>query len=516
MKKKVKIGLFVFIIIGVVLLNITYKNKNEVTKTKRKRQGNLAIMIKEDGASDYTKPSSKNIPKGNYVLNRDKSYCKNNGVIGDYDSTLGKISFSFIGTDSCYLYFDVITDTEKPVISNLVVNDTTITAILTDNESLSGYGFSTSNIVEPSSWISINGTSYNLSTTITTEGTYYLWVKDAAGNKAVSDVIDLETKGWKTILANNTVNSTTPNFSSVATTNEGLYKAEDDLGTSYYFRGAVNNNWVKFGKEGDKDIYWRIIRINGDGSIRMIYSGTTKPDSSTATVMTGTGTQITVDNTNTFAFNSSYNNPAYVGYMYNPSTQHGNSAPSTIKTAIDNWYAGTTLKDNDLVADQIFCNDRSVTTSSSGTPGEISGSMSTRPTYYYGAYIRLVTNKSPKLTCTTESDKFTLKTSSIGNKTLDYPVGLITADEVAMAGGIYGTNNTAYYLYTNQNYWVGSPSYFGSSGSTAFAGEFYVYSLGFFDYYFVANTFGARPVVSLSSKAKLSGSGTYNDVYTVN
>ena len=106
MNKKIKLCLFMFIFIGVIVLNITYKNKNEVTKTKWKRQCNLAIMIKEQGSSDYTKSTSKDIPKGNYILNRDKSYCKNNGVIGDYDNTLGKISFSFIGTDSCYLYFD--------------------------------------------------------------------------------------------------------------------------------------------------------------------------------------------------------------------------------------------------------------------------------------------------------------------------------------------------------------------------------------------------------------------------
>ena len=103
--KKLKI-LVLVLLIGTISLSLIYKNKNEVTKIKRKKQSNLAIMIKEDGAEDYTKSSSKDIPKGNYVLNRDKSYCKNNGVIGNYDSTLGKVSFSFIGTDSCYLYFD--------------------------------------------------------------------------------------------------------------------------------------------------------------------------------------------------------------------------------------------------------------------------------------------------------------------------------------------------------------------------------------------------------------------------
>ena len=314
-------------------------------------------------------------------------------------------------------------------------------------------------------------------------------------------------------------------FASVTTANDkGMYKKADDLGTSYYYRGAVNNNWVKFGKEGTKDIYWRIIRINGDGSIRMIYSGTTDPKNessvtgSNGVYMTGTGTQI---NATTYAFNSSYNNPAYVGYMYTASAQHGNSTSSTIKTAIDNWYKTTTLETDattkSLVADQIFCNDRSATTSRSGKPGEISGSMSTSITYYYGARIRLITNKSPKLTCPEESDKFTSKQSSIGNEALEYPVGLITADEVAMAGGVYGSSNTnsSYYLYTNQNYWSGSPLDFNSSSASALAYEFRVNSLGFLDLQYVKTSYGARPVVSLSSKAKLSGNGTYNDVYTV-
>ena len=317
---------------------------------------------------------------------------------------------------------------------------------------------------------------------------------------------------------------TTPDFSVVATTNEGMYAKDDDYTAttgmkSYYYRGAVNNNWVKFGKEGDKDIYWRIIRINGDGSIRMIYSGTTEPKNessvtgSNGVYMTGTGTQI---NATTYQFYSSYNNPSYVGYMFTEGQQHGNGTPSTIKTAIDNWYKTTTLETDattkELVSqDQIFCNDRSATTSDSGTPGEISGNMYASTIYYYGAYVRLITNKSPKLICPTESDKFTVNTSN-GNGALDYPVGLITADEVAIAGGVYHGDNSSYYLYTNQYYWLGSPGYFLSR----IAGGFDVDSSGSLYYLNLnANSHGARPVISLSSKAKLSGSGTYNDVYTV-
>ena len=309
-------------------------------------------------------------------------------------------------------------------------------------------------------------------------------------------------------------------FANVTTASEkGLYKADDDYTAttgmkSYYFRGAVDNNWVKFGKDSTgKDIYWRIIRINGDGSIRMIYTGTTAPTSSTATVMTGTGTQI---NATTYQFYSSSDNPSYVGYMFTEGQQHGNGTPSTIKTAIDNWYKTTTLETDattkELVSqDQIFCNDRSATTSSSGTPGEISGSMST--TYYYGAYVRLVTNKSPQLKCPTASDKFTSRKSSIGNKALTYPVGLITADEVAMAGGVYGSINSSYYLYTSSFYWSGSPYDFFSDYSSA--GEFSVSNGGDIGAGSVNITYGARPVVSLSSKAKLSGNGTYSKPYTV-
>ena len=301
-------------------------------------------------------------------------------------------------------------------------------------------------------------------------------------------------------------------FANVSTANDkGMYKKADDLGTSYYYRGAVNNNWVQFGKDSSENpIYWRIIRINGDGSIRMIYSGTTDPKNessvtgSNGVYMTGTGTQI-----GTSAFNSSSNKAEYVGYMYTTGEQHGNSKSSDIKNTLENWYAGTTLKDNPLISqDQIFCNDRSVT----------SGTWSSSPTsiLYYAPYTRLYgSTPKPQLKCPTESDKFTSKKSSIGigNKKLEYPVGIITADEVVMAGGKVGSGNSTYYLYTNEFYWSGSPYSF--NGDDSFAREFYVNFIGRLGADYVYNSDGARPVISLSSKAKLSGNGTYSNPYTV-
>ena len=130
--KKVYVILIVLILIGSLFLTYNiYQNKNKVIKTKKRKQNNLAIMIKEDGATDYTKSNSKDIPKGDYVLNRDKSYCKNNGKIGDYDSSLGKVSFSFIGSDSCYLYFDYEDTSLYGTIKKRAQTDTTYLALYT-------------------------------------------------------------------------------------------------------------------------------------------------------------------------------------------------------------------------------------------------------------------------------------------------------------------------------------------------------------------------------------------------
>ncbi|MDD6277142.1 MAG: hypothetical protein PUA55_01035 [Mycoplasma sp.] len=350
-------------------------------------------------------------------------------------------------------------------------------------------------------------------------------------------------KGYETILANNggTASMTTltsTDFANVTTASDkGMYKAEDDLGMSYYFRGAVDNNWVKYGKytkdmyncnngtisatdtgnsctkiasSGD-DIYWRIIRINGDNSIRMIYSGVTPPTESTKVIKT-TDTSLRKS-----SFNQNYDSAEYVGYMYTIGEQHGTSQSSDIKTYLEDWYANYTdlNKTGTKITDQIYCNDRTVSTDSSGTAGEISSWASTGTIYYYGTYLRLYgdsSNPSPSLKCTNANDKFTT-TIAKGNGKLSYPVGLITADEVNMAGADnQGSINSSYYLYTGDYYWAGSPDVFNEGN---LANEFSVSDDGYLHRGGVNNDSRVRGVVSLSSKAKLSGSGTYNDVYTV-
>lgn len=318
-------------------------------------------------------------------------------------------------------------------------------------------------------------------------------------------------EGYKTILINNGGGNTTydsainyikgksiPTFSTVATTNEGMFAANDNQGTSYYFRGAVNNNWIKYGKDSsNNDIYWRIIRINGDNSIRMIYSGTTAPTSSTSVVMTGAGSAI-----DRSVYNSGTNYAEYVGYMYQRGYQRNNTNNSTIKTKIDNWFASTSLKNDSNVVDNIFCNDRSTSSSWSSRPSS---------NLLYNGHIRNLSYSNASLWCENKLDKFTTS-PTLGNGSLTYPVGLITIDEVAMAGGYFATDNKNYYLYTGTFYYTMTPNFFRSTG-TAFV--FIVNNTGKFPNSSIGSTAYIRPVINLNGNVKLSGTGTYDNVYEV-
>ena len=367
-------------------------------------------------------------------------------------------------------------------------------------------------------------------------------------------------KGYETILANNggSANMTTLTSTDFAkgttASDKGMYKAQDDLGTSYYFRGAVDNNWVKYGKytkdayivmdrkynyslvdscngfnfctklasKGD-DMYWRIIRINGDNSIRMIYTGTTAPDSNTKVVMTERTyisdlLQYTVTSAGASKFNQKSDSAEYVGYMYTIGEQHGTSQSSDIKTYLDNWYANYTdlNKTGTKITDQIYCNDRTASTSdvaySTTDYTTLTSWNSTGTNYYYGAYGRIVNDNNPMLTCAVDSDRFTVnKINGKGNSALTYPIGLITIDEVEMAGNNFNESVKSHYLYTGAHYWTGTPAAFDGD----FSFEYSAMDEGGFSMSDVGIRFAARGVVSLSSESKLLGSGTYNDVYIV-
>ena len=287
------------------------------------------------------------------------------------------------------------------------------------------------------------------------------------------------------------ISSGTPDFTktSIDDNTNGIYSAKDDLGTSYYFRGNVTNNYVKFANK-----YWRIIRINGDGTIRMIYAGTSAhangyDDYSTGDMIIGTS-----------AFNPSSDDNTYVGYMYGTegattyANTHSNTTNSTIKTKLDSWYDTNIVNTGNekYIADAIYCNDRSV---SSGT------GIGTTITTYAAKTRR--EKRTPTLKCVNNNDKFT-KSTAIGNGKLTKMIGLITTDEVIYAGGTVSANNE-YYLYTGYWYWTMAP-YSYESGNASVNSVNYDGHLGNSYVYYA---YGAvRPVVSLKSDAISGGSGT--------
>ncbi len=381
-----------------------------------------------------------------------------------------------------------------------------------------------------------------------------------------------------------------------------LCKAKDAYGDSYYYRGNVTNNYVKFA-----DKYWRIVRINGDGTVRVIYDGTSAHANGESSEDRQIGTS---------AFNSSYNDNAYVGYMYGNSDivepseysseflekkdtlyiskeytfdkntklftlknpiqvlgsnlttdyigyyydeLHPTSVPSsvsklykimgvttddfkyvgikygyvyygtsskevaqtntndsTIKTYIDNWYktniVGTT--NEQYLADNIFCNDRSISIYT-----DTSDNINTKPGYGTNSTLyrwgfgpqRGTNNMKMMLTCPQKNDAFTVSDTSKGNGALTYPVGLLSEDEIVLAGG-WDIRSNRHYLSIGQTWWTSSPQSAGSGASV-----WYLYSNGDATYLDdgVNWNAGVRPVFNLKAEVLAQGSGTATDPYRI-
>ena len=293
-----------------------------------------------------------------------------------------------------------------------------------------------------------------------------------------------------TILANKTLATRTDFRTTLTTDTTGtIYYADTSKGRTYYFAGNPTDNWVRWA-----GFYWRIIRINEDGTIRMIYQGASANT-------TGTATQ-----TQTSTFNSTYNNNAYVGFKYTINNVHGTGTNSTILGVLNTWYQNNLASyADDLDGNAGFCGDRTPT---SGT------GLGTTYTEY-GPYERLYGNSSgvPTFECENESDLYTTSGSEDGNGALTYPIGLISMDEAWYAGG-YSSNNTSYYLYTGQNYWTMSPYLFNAASSYTWG--FSVYSTGRLGYAGVYYIYGVRPVINLKADTQFSGgNGTSETPFVV-
>ena len=276
-----------------------------------------------------------------------------------------------------------------------------------------------------------------------------------------------------------------------------LCSMKDAYGTSYYYRGNVTNNYVYFA-----GFYWRIIRINGDGSVRVIYDGT----SAHVNGESSSDRQIGI-----ITFNSSYDDNAYVGYMYGTAgastyaETHANKNNSTIKNYLDSWYEnnikGTT--NEQYIADNIFCNDRSFADNNSGT-----GAGTSRTLYRWDNLLYSLSNNKMMLTCPQQNDAFTVSDINKGNGVLTYGIGLITADEVALAGGM-DSENSNYYLYSGDGYWTMS-----AERGSDISWERFVDLYGSVNGRSVDSSGGCtRPVINLKPEVLLQGTGTVSDPY---
>ena len=314
------------------------------------------------------------------------------------------------------------------------------------------------------------------------------------------------------LLADNPTRNTRDTYNAVFTNNttgtlftateKNVHDTTDT--TVYYYAGNTTKNWVKFA-----GFYWRIIRTNADGSIRMLYSGTSH-DTTSGYI-----------NSTTYAFNSSYNNPMYVGYMYGTSgslvNNRKNTTNSTIKDKIDTWYASNmTSYTKYLSTTAVYCNDRTEQTA---------GTYNTGNTIFkYAPYARVNTNYAPTYDCIEASDAFSVDNTSAK---LTYPIALMTSDEIMRAGGTGGTSLTSpyawYYLNSangsitgSQWWWLLSPNFWNGSN----AGVIYVLgssSPGYLgSHSYVGNSIGVRPAVSLKSCVKTSGGdGSASAPYTI-
>ena len=293
----------------------------------------------------------------------------------------------------------------------------------------------------------------------------------------------------------------------------GIYKSEDDLGNSYYFRGNITNNYVYFAKN-----WWQIIRINGDGTIRMIY--TSNPNDSNANQYISES-----------VFNNNSNDNAYVGYMYGTTgsstynATHANTNSSTIKGVVDTWYQNNLSSYSKYIADAIYCNDREVVQVNNFGGMTLTGNGAGTNESAYAGFNRTYVDHAPTLKCKNKNDRFTTS-STLGNGALTNPIALITSDEVVIGGGAGLDAATMTYI-ANDNYYLypknGDYSYCTMTPVAYFPGDDGVgVSVGIvrYDSYVlldgVGYSYAVRPVVSLKSDAISGGVGTVNNPFYVN
>ena len=473
-------NLFIILtIISIVMLGIggtlaAFTASATATNITQIKSGNLTMTIDGGGNTNTSFMPSKCTSE--YAIKK-KIVATSNNTSG------GKVSFS-IGMNVATLSDSLKRTTMKYALTTSL--DSCVNGLIASGN------FSNAT-VGSDIWIVKNDYDNITQTSNNYTKTYYLYIwLDEEETQNLSGSISVNMKGTSSnnpslttealidlydMIKGNADTTTTIDFSktSVDSGTNGIYMTTNtDSGNPvYYYRGNVDNHVIF------ANFCWRIIRTTDTGGVKLIYDG--KPSSGQCN---NSGESVTIGNS---SFNASPDNAKYVGYMYGSSIDDETyTDESTIKKTIDTWYETKMTRYASQLEDTVFCNDRSYTTSGS--------------TLYFGARTRLYTNKTPTLKCQNTKDKFTINTSN-GNGALTYPVGLITADEMAYAGGVINTSNSSFYLYTGQYYWALSPYYFDRWG----AYEFGLYSDGYLGDAGVAVSIGLRPVVSLKPGITVTG-----------
>ena len=366
-----------------------------------------------------------------------------------------------------------------------------------------------------------NGTKFNLTGAAVTSDTYANSYSSLVGKylPGVSKYFHMSdfsssTAGTKKTTANLSqviyvVSATSSSFvykritSNKNTTEALLASTEDDYGTSYYFRGAVTNNYVEFANK-----CWRIVRIGGNNTVKLILhndntAGVSNPCSSANNSDTAAFAHYDGDTyTHDSEFNEEYGDNAYVGFMYGTAgsstyeATHTNTNKSTILTNLETWYNNNLKTYESVIDDNVFCNDKNISGSGLG--------YGTNDTTYYMAYERLNTNKTPSLKCNGNLSKITSK------------IGLITADELVYAGYAAVASGLTSYLQENaaDDWWSLSPSVFDYYDSHAYVWVV-IGDSGDLSYRNVDYPSFVRSYISLKSSTTVTGEGTSEDPYIV-
>ena len=358
------------------------------------------------------------------------NYLDGNTIISD-----GKYRFSVTNNGSNDVYYQIrltdISGYDSHVTYSLTSNDTSVSV---GDKTLS----ESDNIVMDNVLItSLDTQNFTLQVHNNTSTNFKIEIKK---------IDDIEEYFYMTVLKNNEIkeSSISEVGVEVATTSEGLISSVDDDGASYYFRGDIDNNYVSFA-----GLTWRIIRINGDGTVRLVLDGVAD----------------TLSNYNT-------DNEGYEDFT-----------KTDIQESLNSFYESNLKSYEASIANTRFCSEYGKTDDT------------------YNAYTRIVTNEIPTLNCL--GDRYTSR------------IGLLTADEVVYAGGLYGEENTDYYLYNEEieNLW------WTMSLAKLSDEEFYPFLVNESGE-LIDNINGSlyrslRPVISLNRTVIVTGTGTLDDPYVV-